>query len=83
LSSKSSNFPPKGYSLQKQILDEPQELMGRAHSPLRGADTMLNILIVKTVTMGSRLVQGVRTEKGDQSLSDSTNIVGQKQTSRT
>ncbi len=57
--------------------------MGRAQSPLRGADTMLNTLIVKTVTLGSRLVQGVRTEKGDQSLSGSTNIVGQKQSSRT
>ncbi len=83
LSSKSSIYPPKWCSLQKQILDGPQELMGRAQSPLRGADTMLNTLIVKTVTLGSRLVQGVRTEKGDQSLSGSTNIVGQKQSSRT
>lgn len=80
---KSSNFPPKWCSLHKQILDGPQELMGRAHSPLRGADTMLNTVIVKTVTMGSRLVQDVRIEKGDQSLSDSTTIVGQKQSSRT
>lgn len=81
MSSKSSNFPPKWYSLQKQILDGRQELMGRTHSPLRGADTMLNTIIVKTITMGSRVV--VRTEKGDRSLSDSTNIVGQKQSSRT
>jgi hypothetical protein len=64
LSSKSSNFPPKWYSVQKQILDGPQELMGRAHSPLRGADTTLNTLILKTVTMGPGLFKVWELKRG-------------------